>query len=355
MSAAATTPTFEEDPAGYTAHNPPSSSTTTIDIDVSNNTTLSYSLSGTDRDGTAFTNAANRHITINKGDTLNLNRTSGSHPLYIKSSLGSGTTGSIGANYGVSGSGADAIGETVSWNTNDNDVTPGIYYYQCSAHPDMKGFIYVQPASEAAFEMDTNHPQWQTGDNYSDDGSWEIDIPWDITIFGTTRNKLYVNSNSFISFGSRYGNYIFSKTVPAVDRIMYMGEDGSTPLNYILKKVYGTSPNRYLYIKFEGNSKWDGSGNTIEWECFLYENDTSNIYLQILTNGRSITATDYYPFRQDEVLGGLDPVGYFTINNNTGYIDIQPSKIPTVGGTGININVRLGIYNSPSLNILCQD
>ena len=44
-----------------------------------------------------------------------------------------------------------------------------------------------------------------------------------------------------------------------------------------------------------------------------------------------------------------------TVNNNTASITIQPSFIPSVGGGGVNVNVRLGFYGTPDIDILCQD
>ena len=61
-------------------------------------------------------------ITINAGDTLNLERTSAATPLYIKDALGNGTTGRLFNSDGVTGSGFDAIGETVSWTPNNTKL-----------------------------------------------------------------------------------------------------------------------------------------------------------------------------------------------------------------------------------------
>lgn len=351
MSAAAT-PTFELDPVGYNAFVAPNENTATYLITVGNSASTAYTLTGNDRDGKEFINASNRSITINAGDTLNLERTSGGHPLYIKDALGTGTTGRLFNSDGVTGSGANAIGETVSW-TPTNAQT-GIYYYQCSAHPDMNGYIFVQPQGDP-FELTTSHPDWTTGEsNYADDGEWEIDIPWNVSIFGTNRSKLWVSSNSHITFDARYG-YFDMDLKTERDRIMYMSGDGSTPNGLIKKKIYGTAPNRYLYIGFEGKEQYNGGGNDIQWDLWMYENDASKIYMQAVKNGRYGNSTDYYPFYQDEILGGTDTVGTMTVNNNTASLTIQPSFIPSVGGGGVNVNVRLGFYGTPDLDILCQD
>lgn len=351
MSAAAT-PTFEVDTTSYTPFVSPTETAETFLITVGNSAVSAYTLTGVDRDGNEFINSSNRAIVINAGDTLDLERSSGGHPLYIKDTLGNGASGSLGVSDGVTGSGANAIGETVSWTPTASQT--GIYYYQCSAHPLMNGYIYVQPMDDP-FEMTTSHVQWEVGVNGNvDDGSWEINIPWNVPIFGTNRTKLYVNSNSHITFDSRYEFFSIYDGIER-DKILYMAADGSTPLGYIKKKIYGTAPNRYLYVRFEGKESYTGSGDDIIWDLFMYENDTNNIYMQAVENPRLGPDTDYYPFYQNEVLGGTETVGTFTVNNNTASISIEPASIPSVNNNGVNVNVRLGFYDSPSIDILCQD
>ena len=54
----------------------------------------------------------------------------------------------------------------------------------------MYGYIFVQPQGDP-FELTTQHPDWTTGEStYTDDGEWEIDLPWNVSIFGTNRSKL---------------------------------------------------------------------------------------------------------------------------------------------------------------------
>ena len=89
---------------------------------------------GTDRSGA--TGTADPDITIYLGDTATFDLTalSGSHPLYIKTALGSGTTNQI-TDSTVTGQGTGNVSFT--------PTAAGTYYYQCSAHPGMEGTITV--------------------------------------------------------------------------------------------------------------------------------------------------------------------------------------------------------------------
>ena len=76
---------------------------------------------------------------INKGDTITFDNQLNAHPFYIKDTQGSSGTNNA-YNTGVTNQGA-TFGDIV-WDT--TNVPVGTYYYQCSAHPNMEGAIYVQ-------------------------------------------------------------------------------------------------------------------------------------------------------------------------------------------------------------------
>ena len=102
----------------------------TVTIDSANGTD-GYILSG-DAVG------ENATINVSVGDLLSITNNLGAHPLYIKTTSSTGT-GDLVTEGTVTGQGA-TNGE-VTWDT--TDVTPGTYYYQCSAHLDMNGEIVV--------------------------------------------------------------------------------------------------------------------------------------------------------------------------------------------------------------------
>ena len=101
----------------------------------------SYIITGESRTG-VVTKKQDPTLTINIGDTIVFNNSTGSHPLDIVDAAVGGsqvTTGTL--------TGAGVAG-TVTWVT--NGVAAGTYYYQCTAHPGMVGEIVV---------VDTTNPQ----------------------------------------------------------------------------------------------------------------------------------------------------------------------------------------------------
>jgi plastocyanin len=80
----------------------------------------------------------NATINVTVDDLLSITNNTGAHPLYIKTTAGTGTGDQV-IEGTVTGQGA-TNGE-VTWDT--TGVTPGTYYYQCSAHANMNGEIVV--------------------------------------------------------------------------------------------------------------------------------------------------------------------------------------------------------------------
>ena len=80
----------------------------------------------------------NATINVTSGDVLSIANNTGSHPLYIKTALGSGNSGQI--NDG-SVTGQGATNGAVVWDT--DGVAAGTYYYQCQLHEAMNGEIIV--------------------------------------------------------------------------------------------------------------------------------------------------------------------------------------------------------------------
>ena len=93
----------------------------------------------TGADGTSsYTSAggANASVTIEAGGTLTITNNTGGHPVDVRVS-DEGATVSTGT---LSGAPAGP-GESLTWDT--TGVTPGTYYYQCTAHATMVGQIIV--------------------------------------------------------------------------------------------------------------------------------------------------------------------------------------------------------------------
>ena len=110
-----------------------------------------YIISGSDRDGSVSGNDPSMTFTVGDTVTFDMSAIHPAHPLFILVSLGGS------AAPGVTGGGT----ASVVWDT--TGLTPGTYYYQCSAHAQMYGEITLtaQPSGETVV--------WEsTGQNNTD-------------------------------------------------------------------------------------------------------------------------------------------------------------------------------------------
>ena len=119
----------DDDSNGDTPDAP--SSTYSISVTASSNN--DYTLVGTDANGEV--NGNDPSITMSVGETISFSVNAASHPFYIKTVQGGGTSDQVS---GVSNNGA--TNGVVSW----APTAAGTYYYQCSDHNGMYGVITVQ-------------------------------------------------------------------------------------------------------------------------------------------------------------------------------------------------------------------
>ena len=75
---------------------------------------------------------------VSNGETATFNVSAAGHPFYLKTSLGSGSSGAYYT--GVAGNGTDSGAVVLT----KSDSTPDILYYQCSNHSAMWGTVYVK-------------------------------------------------------------------------------------------------------------------------------------------------------------------------------------------------------------------
>jgi len=125
-------------------------------LDVNNNESSTYNISGNDRDGRVL--GENSPITIMKGDTLVIDINASGHPLWIKTQAGTGTGNAVTS--GMSNNGDD-VG-TITWNT--QNVAAGTYYYNCQNHATMFGQIVVEdgPPTTTIAKATTKYPHGLT-------------------------------------------------------------------------------------------------------------------------------------------------------------------------------------------------
>jgi hypothetical protein len=106
-------------------------------IDVFNNGSSSYILTGSDRVG-SFTVSQNQSISVRQRDLLIFNVSAGGHPFWIKTAPQTSTGFVVDVNT-TTNNGTDS--GTITWDT--TTISPGIYYYICQFHGGMLGSITV--------------------------------------------------------------------------------------------------------------------------------------------------------------------------------------------------------------------
>lgn len=362
MSVAGTNPTWVDDPAGFSSYDytsafdPNKPAAGAINITVTAPSTSAYVVAGTDRVDSNFSKN-NGTIVVNYGDTLNFTINSGpTHPFYIKYSTLNGGASDV-VNVGVTGQ-PGATSGVVSINTTqlvDSQGTPInqygtefaeiILYYQCGVHSGMRGMIIVRGDYPTFFDT-TVQTGYFTGS--IDDGYWNFPIPWNVPIFGSNQNNIYISTNSYVTFGAGSTAYNNLATL-SLNKILLSAGDGRT--NSVFHYIAGTAPNRYAIFDVYSYTTPSTGGETTYWQLYLYENDPNNIYVSVLANGRYSQNADRHPFYQSDILGGLDTTGVFTVNSNTATLTITPDASYTnPSDGGMNVNVRLGMYNTPDVD-----
>ena len=113
--------------------NNPNTPSSTYSISVTASSDSDYTLVGTDANGEV--NGNDPSITMSVGETISFSVNAASHPFYIKTVQGGGTSDQVS---GVSNNGA--TNGVVSW----APTAAGTYYYQCSLHGGMVGTITIQ-------------------------------------------------------------------------------------------------------------------------------------------------------------------------------------------------------------------
>lgn len=363
MSASSQNPTWIDDPNGfsyydYSTNNPVDPNIApagTVSLTVTASGATAYLFNGDDRVQT-HTNGVDPVIVVNYGDTLDFTINSGlSHPFYIKYTLANGGTNDA-VTTGVTGNGntsgnvvldtttvVDSTGQVI-------DPTFGelILYYQCSAHSGMKGMIVIRNRSFPTYFDETVEADAFTGS--IDDGFWKFEVPWSFDTFGTSRDTLFVSTNSYITFGAGSTSYQ-NLTSLSYDKLLLSAGDGRG--QGVLHGVYGTAPNRFAMFDMFSNSQFQGNGNNTWMQVKIYENQPGKFYLSVLQNGRrtETTNSDRYPFYQDQILGGMNTTGTFVVNNNTASITITPdSGFSAPSDQNMNVNVRLDTFETPEVD-----
>jgi alpha-tubulin suppressor-like RCC1 family protein len=137
----------------------------------------------------------------------------------------------------------------------------------------------------------TTNPVTTPTSGSNDDGFYTVNLPWNINYNGTSRNQVFVGTNTYLTFGG--GATAFSSlsaTNPALDKIHVSAQDNSG--QRIFTNTQGVAPNRKFIIRFQGATGTSGTlgSPTMEWEWHFNENDVNSIELHVNINNRTTSS-----------------------------------------------------------------
>lgn len=191
-----------------------------------------------------------------------------------------------------------------------------------------------------------NWPNYSTNFSGStDDGYWQVPLPFNVSFLGSSYSDVYVGSNSYITFGN--GSILFASLTeanPAYPKIMISAADNSCQTLKVL--VSGTTPNRTCRIRFEGTAGYSGvSGSpNMVFEAVFHEDIPAQIDIHTGVNARWALTTSVYPFDYKDVSVPL--VDTLTVNDNTAILPITITS-----DTQYVMTVRLGVTPTPTVNV----
>lgn len=137
-----------------------------------------------------------------------------------------------------------------------------------------------------------DNPAFFTGN--VDDGWYELDLGFTIYFLGVPYTKIFVGTNSYVTFGSGSSRYSgLNYATPDLPKIMISSADNS--LQRLYYGIEGTGGNRTFRIRWEGTNDlhyrgplgYDEPGDSnMLWEMIFFENPNNQIDLHIERNAR---------------------------------------------------------------------
>ncbi len=183
----------------------------------------------------------------------------------------------------------------------------------------------------------------------ADNGFWEIDLPWNVPIFGTNKTKLYYNSNHYITFGAGV----------TVDH-----EYGAIPQDRICLGSFPALSAWNIGTKTYSNSTAHGGAATDRFcvwftshvnqvvectELSFFANDLDHIYVHTWNHTHSWTEFySGYMWDQGEDYFGAPLTGSFAVNNNTASITLDPKFGNQLAHT---LNVRVNSFGAANIDL----
>lgn len=188
-----------------------------------------------------------------------------------------------------------------------------------------------------------------------DDGYWDLDLPFSISYLGQTYNKVYLGTNSYITFGAGSAEYAVTVSAPNLPKILITASDTKT------KRIYygteGSAPNRTFRIRYEGFISYQANSmsepGTI-YEVIFYENSPSTIDVQVGENTRwsntkieKTSGGDWLAF-PDISVPTTGTVAVSVVNGiGTGVLPITVNTSKT-----LLLNVRLNMFPTPDVDLI---
>jgi hypothetical protein len=182
---------------------------------------------------------------------------------------------------------------------------------------------------------------------YADDGYWTVPLPFNITYLNQTYSSVYIGTNTYITFGGGSEAYAqLGPSEPPYPKIMISAADNKAFRIY--QGVEGTFPTRTFRIRWEGHHIYNTSSttSTMIYEATFYEQYPTRVEIHTGVNARwALQSTIAIPpFSVSDINKAL--VGTMTVNSSQSTLPITIST-----STGYVMNVRLGVFPSPSIDI----
>lgn len=124
------------------------------------------------------------------------------------------------------------------------------------------------------------------GIDSQDDAYWNIPLPFPVKYLTQEYNNIYVNSNSYITFGGGNFTYVMGLQAPALRKICVSAGDRNC--DGVYTGTFGTSGTRTFTVRWEG---YDGAyggvyetSPTLIWEATFYEAIPERIDVHVITN-----------------------------------------------------------------------
>lgn len=178
----------------------------------------------------------------------------------------------------------------------------------------------------------------------NDDGYWEVSLPFSITFLDQSYSTVYVGTNGYITFGQGWTDYAdISALNPPLPKIMISAGDRYG--NAIYTQTSGSAGNRLFKLAGLWNSTYQNDGGNIRYQLTFSEAEPAKIIVTVAENvlweeqggASTLPVTSY-------VSGSA--TGVMTVNDNQATLNVTASSSAIIA-----INVRLGIFPAPNVNI----